>query len=190
MAPPGAPVMVAGVPVHEQGPLARCFPFMDTPARRVLPGHLLRRYCILSSLQLGGSSVLRVALTACTGEEGPHPRCSPELVVLAQLQALQNQELVTATGFNMLGRHASGSAWDAHLAAFKHLLSQQHYSLLIAHNRAELGSSALPRQRHFLQEVLLWSKGSSSGSSSPGRFLWRLGMQADGCWMVRSIEAL
>jgi hypothetical protein len=36
-----------------------------------------------------------------------------------------------------------------------------------------------------LQEVLLWR-----GSSSPGRFLWRLGMQADGCWMVRSIEAL
>lgn len=33
MAPPGAPVMVAGVPVHEQGPLARCFPFMDTAAR-------------------------------------------------------------------------------------------------------------------------------------------------------------
>jgi hypothetical protein len=33
MAPAGAPVMVAGVPVHEQGPLARCSPFMDTAAR-------------------------------------------------------------------------------------------------------------------------------------------------------------
>lgn len=56
LAPPGAAVMVAGVPVHEQGPLARCAPFLDTAARRVLPGHLLRRARILSSLQLGGES--------------------------------------------------------------------------------------------------------------------------------------
>ena len=45
--------MLAGVPVHEQGPLARCAPFMDTAARRVLPGHLLRRARVLSSLQVG-----------------------------------------------------------------------------------------------------------------------------------------
>lgn len=53
LAPQGAPVMLAGVPVHEQGPLARCAPFMDTAARRVLPGHLLRRARVLSSLQVG-----------------------------------------------------------------------------------------------------------------------------------------
>ncbi|WIA13560.1 hypothetical protein OEZ85_007127 [Tetradesmus obliquus] len=69
LAAPEAPVQLAGVPVHEQGPLARCAPFMDTAARRVLPGHLLRRARILSSLQLGGSCLLRVSLTACTGEE-------------------------------------------------------------------------------------------------------------------------
>jgi hypothetical protein len=55
LAAPGTPVDLAGVPVHEQGPLARCAPFMDTAARRVLPGHLLRRARILSSLQLGGA---------------------------------------------------------------------------------------------------------------------------------------
>lgn len=44
--------MLAGVPVHEQGPLARCAPFMDTAARRVLPGHLLRRARVLSSFQV------------------------------------------------------------------------------------------------------------------------------------------
>jgi hypothetical protein len=58
LAAPGAAVDLAGVPVHEQGPLARCAPFMDTAARRVLPGHLLRRARILSSLQLGGEPQL------------------------------------------------------------------------------------------------------------------------------------
>jgi hypothetical protein len=52
LATQGAPVMLAGVPVHEHGPLARCAPFMDTAARRVLPGHLLRRARVLSSLQV------------------------------------------------------------------------------------------------------------------------------------------
>jgi hypothetical protein len=54
IAPQGTPVLLAGVPVHEQGPLARCSPFMDAAARRVLPGHLLRRARVLSSLQVGG----------------------------------------------------------------------------------------------------------------------------------------
>lgn len=52
IAPQGTPVLLAGVPVHEQGPLARCSPFMDAAARRVLPGHLLRRARVLSSLQV------------------------------------------------------------------------------------------------------------------------------------------
>jgi hypothetical protein len=135
--------------------------------------------------------------------KGPHPRHSPELAVLAQLQALQQQDIVAAAGFNMLGRHASGSGWDAHLAAFRQLLRQPQYSMLCKHSRVELGSSALPGQRHFLQEVILQggahssSSSSSSGSGIGGvgsgsevRYLWRLGMQADGCWMVRSIELL
>lgn len=258
-------------------------------------GHLLRRARIQSSLQLGGSCLLRVSLTACTGEEvvlnwklgltqlpgmphpqqqqqqehethhtappqqqdqqqhhhqqqqqsavnrcsdskgsnnssssswqvlscerdrsaddepdqypkGPHPRTSPELIVLAQLHALRQNDVISACGFNMLGRHASGSGWNAHLTAFRNMLQQPHYHLLASHTAAELGGSALPSQRHFLQEVVLYElsgrdgddkSSSSSGSSSKnsgrglaGRFLWRLGMQADGCWMVRSIEVL
>lgn len=42
---------------------------LDVGARRVLPGHLLRRSRVLSTLRLGGSFQQRVALTACTGEE-------------------------------------------------------------------------------------------------------------------------
>jgi hypothetical protein len=107
-----------------------------------------------------------------------------------------------------MGRHASSSGWEAHLAAFKQLLQQPHYRLLGEHAVAELGASALPSQRQFLQEVVLLGPNSSSSSScncvggaggvgssgvledGVGRFLWRLGMQADGCWMVRSIEVL
>ena len=117
-----------------------------------------------------------------------------------------------------MGRHASSSGWEAHLAAFRQLLLQPHYRLLGEHKVAELGASALPSQRQFLQEVVLIGLSSSSSSSSSssgndsssskdssrrdggggsgnreqlvGRFLWRLGMQADGCWMVRSIEVL
>jgi hypothetical protein len=65
LAAPGAPVDLAGVPVHEQGPLARCAPFMDTAARRVLPGHLLRRARILSSLQLGGKTQANACFCWC-----------------------------------------------------------------------------------------------------------------------------
>jgi hypothetical protein len=125
--------------------------------------------------------------------------------VRAQLQALRQQQLLQACGLNLMGRHASSSAWEAHLTAFKQLLQQPHYRLLGEHVAAELGASALPSQRQFLQEVVLTAAPSSSSGSSAsdrliagadkqldqsGRFLWRLGMQADGCWMVRSIEVL
>ena len=127
----------------------------------------------------------------------PHPRIPPELVVRAQLQALRQQQLLQACGFNLMGRHASSSGWEAHLNAFRQLLQQPHYALLGQHVRAELGASALPTQRQFLQEVVLYGPGGGAADSSAGegqhavgRFLWRLGMQADGCWMVRSIEVL
>jgi hypothetical protein len=127
--------------------------------------------------------------------------------VRAQLQALRQQQLLQACGFNLMGRHASSSAWEAHLTAFKQLLQQPHYRLLGEHVAAELGASALPSQRQFLQEVVLTAVPGSSSSvyggagagvgkgadmqlDQSGRFLWRLGMQADGCWMVRSIEVL
>jgi hypothetical protein len=263
LAPPGAPVDVAGVPITEAGPLARCFPFMDAAARRTLPGHLLRRARILSALTLGANAQLRVALTGCTGEElvlrwqlnrttataaaaaadgsysciaaaaaaadgsssdsgssgtdtgaapwrvvsvtrdadddadrlpsVPHPRASPELVVLAQLSALRQHDVIGAVGFNMLGRRASSSGWDGHLAAFRALLSAPAFAPLCRHTAppALLGA-ALPNQRSLLQEVVLGGIGGASPAeaASAARFLWRLGMQADGCWMVRSIEQL
>jgi hypothetical protein len=309
---------------------------MDTAARRVLPGHLLRRARVLSSLPLGGSCLLRVSLTACTGEalvllwrlaltglpgiassgisgssdggssdggsndggssdgssndggssdggssspcthgsrgsiaantsssssssssggEGsssatagaaatqgscwrvvsitrdssgdeqpallpprPHPRVSPETVVLTQLHALRQGQLLAASGWNMMGHHASSSGWEPQLAAFKRLAASQPYAVLCSSEgaRVQLGPSALPSQRQLLQEVVVvgppqpqpqpppppqqqqqQQRGCGSGGgymgggvASEARFLWRLGIQDRGCWMVRSIEAL
>lgn len=142
--------------------------------------------------------VVSITQEAFSGEDtdlpaSPHPRVPPELIVRAQLQALRQQQLLRACGLNLMGRHASSSAWEAHLTAFRQLLQQPHYRLLGEHAAAELGQSALPSQRQFLQEVVLTgcgSSGSLGGEEGSGRFLWRLGMQADGCWMVRSIEVL
>ncbi|GFR53200.1 hypothetical protein Agub_g15949, partial [Astrephomene gubernaculifera] len=68
--PQRAELRVGGEVVQEVGPLAGCSGFMDTAARRVLPGHLLRRCRVLSAVQLGaGRSSLRVAVTGCSGEE-------------------------------------------------------------------------------------------------------------------------
>ncbi|GAB4816896.1 hypothetical protein N2152v2_003942 [Parachlorella kessleri] len=55
--------------VQESGPLASLSGVLDVGARRVLPGHLLRRSRVLSTLRLGDSFQQRIALTACTGEE-------------------------------------------------------------------------------------------------------------------------
>ncbi|MEW5313964.1 MAG: hypothetical protein WDW38_005494 [Sanguina aurantia] len=63
------PVLVGGAWIYETGPLAGCAYFLDTAARRVLPGHVLRRCRVLSSLHIGSMCQQRVAITACTGEE-------------------------------------------------------------------------------------------------------------------------
>ncbi len=265
---------MSGHLIHEAGPLTRCAPFMDAAARRVLPGHLLRRCQVLSSLQLGNICQQRVKLTACTGEElvlqwalrragsssststssldsldsstpssaaqdrplhtsttefsitpssptssaeddhddasndatsaaaiwtvdsicrdtladsealpaRAHPRHSPELVILAQLEALSRGDLLTASSFNIWARNKQ-SGWELQLQEFRALLRQEPYHLLLRHGSAELGAAALPSQRQQVQEVVLGSGGRQVA------FLWRVCMQGNGCWMVQGIEA-
>jgi hypothetical protein len=61
---------VGGREVAEAGTLAALAAVLDVGARRVLPGHLLRRSQALSALALGPDRwAARTALTACTGEE-------------------------------------------------------------------------------------------------------------------------
>jgi hypothetical protein len=65
------PVLLVGnIQVHEQVPLALLQPILDIGARRVLPGHLLRRSRVLATLRLAPTEFQqRIALTAQTGEE-------------------------------------------------------------------------------------------------------------------------
>jgi len=82
---PASAIHVGPLTIQEEGPLARCSAIMDTASRRVLPGHLLRRCRILSSMQLGQVCQQRVALTACSGEESIFTwrlRRRPESVVV------------------------------------------------------------------------------------------------------------
>lgn len=62
-------LIVGGYAVDEASPFVGCTQVMDAAARRVLPGHLLRRCQVLSSIQIGPSCIQRVLITACSGEE-------------------------------------------------------------------------------------------------------------------------
>eukprot|EP00200_Dunaliella_tertiolecta_P012548 CAMPEP_0202376748 /NCGR_PEP_ID=MMETSP1127-20130417/7169_1 /ASSEMBLY_ACC=CAM_ASM_000462 /TAXON_ID=3047 /ORGANISM="Dunaliella tertiolecta, Strain CCMP1320" /LENGTH=299 /DNA_ID=CAMNT_0048974619 /DNA_START=396 /DNA_END=1296 /DNA_ORIENTATION=- len=62
-------VQVGHIFTEDNGPLAEYAGSLDAAARRTLPGHLLRRCRILSSIRLGNVCQQRVALTACSGAE-------------------------------------------------------------------------------------------------------------------------
>ena len=69
--PDPRPVVVAGRRIAETGPFATLHPVLDGGARRLLPGHLLRRARVTASLPLGPSAaVVRTSITGVTGEEG------------------------------------------------------------------------------------------------------------------------
>jgi hypothetical protein len=156
--------------------------------------------------------VMRVHFDAADAAAGgvlpkqPHPRHPPETIVLAQLAALRFRDLHTAAGFNILGRHLT-AGWAVQLAAFQKLLERPSCHLLLAHTDVRLASAACPLPRQFLVEVVLQDNtagtsrrgrsgaaaGSGAGTSQQqqeGRFLWRMAMHADGCWLVKAIEAL
>ncbi|KAI8465577.1 MAG: hypothetical protein J3K34DRAFT_525237 [Monoraphidium minutum] len=98
------PVVVAGLPVLEQGPLAGCAGYVDAAARRVLPGHLLRRARVLSSLRVGGECLQRVAVTGCSGEE---------IVLAWRLQHTGLEDGEAAAGAGESGGAAAGSPAEA-----------------------------------------------------------------------------
>lgn len=67
---PPTPIQIGDSFVQEQGPFAQFSQFLDVGARRVLPGHLLRRSRVIGGLFLSPDSFQqRIALTARTGEE-------------------------------------------------------------------------------------------------------------------------
>lgn len=194
---------------------------MDAAARRVLPGHLLRRCRVLSSIQLAGRCQQRVMLTACTGEElttawtlqrdesntewrlesivrdtfgdselpaRPHPRTPPELVVLAQLEALRGGDVRGAAAF-MLDAADSGVEAAAGSLREKLRSSEGFHVLLTQGSQPVLSSAAVPSDRVFLQEVIVeGAPGAMDGADASVHFLWTLHLGSDMCWATTCIE--
>jgi hypothetical protein len=231
--------------VPHNGPLAQWASVLDVGARRVLPGHLLRRSTVLSTLHAVPSHYQqRVAVTACHGEVAvlewslryelspravprwvvksvtrdgaasdhplpgaPHPKASPEAIVLAQLQSLRGGAVAEAATFNMWGlksqdRVSSGSrtsaspqledtcapVLDVHYDTFKAVLQSSPFHTLLHHASVEVGEAALLSQRCQVQRVRVRGDGRDGGSHTGAWFEWELGMQANGCWMVTGIR--
>ncbi|PRW60354.1 riboflavin kinase isoform B [Chlorella sorokiniana] len=118
----------------------------------------------------------------------PHPKAAPEAIAKAQLAALQQGDLFNASCFSswrggMKGHVASRrTGLGFHLEALRSKVQQEPYSLLLHHAAAQLGTAVLPSQREMLQEVAVLAEDGASA-----RFLWRLGIGAQGCWMVTGI---
>lgn len=121
-------------------------------------------------------------------------RVAPELVVEAQLAALQRGDIFGASCFNIWRTHSSGFGLGIHYELMRDKLAQAPYDVLLHHSEAYLGAAALPSQRVMLQEVVVLGGGPGGGGSRGGaggvRFLWRMGMQANGCWMVTGISVV
>ncbi|KAI7836203.1 hypothetical protein COHA_009928 [Chlorella ohadii] len=136
---------------------------------------------VLESVERDVSSDLPLPTT-------PHPKAAPEAIVKAQLAALQHGDLFNASCFSswrggMKGHVASRrTGLGFHLEALRTKLQQEPYGLLLHHAAAQLGTAVLPSQHEMLQEVAVLAEDGASA-----RFLWRMGIGAQGCWMVTGI---
>jgi hypothetical protein len=71
-----------------------------------------------------------------------------------------------------------------HHDALRTKLQQAPHSVLVGHGGVQLGNAALPTQREQLQHVAVLA---ADGTTE--HFVWRLGMNTNGCWMVSGIFA-
>ncbi|KAK9837687.1 hypothetical protein WJX74_003001 [Apatococcus lobatus] len=171
--------------IREQGPLAYAAGVLDVGARRVLPGHLLRRSQVLSLLQIAPDKYLeRVSVTASSGEWA---------VLAWTLQRLSGRWTVSSVKRDATcnyplpirphPRYAPETVVLAQIAALRKQrlyqagvfhaagasqmeMEQQQGSnmedyihcvalLQHLHHKAVLGEAALPTRSSFLQEVTL-----------------------------------
>lgn len=110
-------------------------------------------------------------------------------MVKAQLAALQRGDIFSASCFSVWRSRGSGFSLGLHYDLMREMLAAEPYSALLHHADAWLGPAALPSQRVMLQEVGVALAAGGVGGGGV-RFLWRLGMQANGCWQVTGIEAV
>jgi hypothetical protein len=121
-------------------------------------------------------------------------------VALAQLAALQRGDVFEAASFNnwratdpFAGRRGGrrGFSLGLHCERLRETLAEPPYAALLRHAGAQLGPAALPQRGGLLQEVWVRAAAAAAGQEGEGlvaaRFVWRLSLQPNGCWMTSSI---
>ncbi|BDA42983.1 hypothetical protein COCOBI_03-8760 [Coccomyxa sp. Obi] len=118
----------------------------------------------------------------------PHPRASPEGIILAQLAALQKANLHDACKYMLFPGARPGSQ----LPKLMHSFMQGPSQLLINHTEAKLGKASLASLQRMTQEaeVLPLPDIALEDSDRAHTFVWHMCMRDSGCWMVQSIEAV
>ncbi|EIE24391.1 hypothetical protein COCSUDRAFT_61816 [Coccomyxa subellipsoidea C-169] len=118
----------------------------------------------------------------------PHPRASPESIILAQMAALQRANLHDACKYMLFPGARPGSQ----LPKLMHSFMQGPSQLLINHTEAKLGMASLGSLQRMTQEaeVLPLPDIALEHSDKAHKFLWHMCMRGSGCWMVQSIEAV
>lgn len=125
----------------------------------------------------------------------PHPRLSPEVVILAQVKALREGDMTTARAFMMPSdMFGLGETLSGQLSNFLTHQGQIMVSLAALRSGAplsgpglvQLGSGAVTNKgRTWVQEVHL------SPEQAPGEettYVWDLCLAPDGSWRVRGVQ--
>lgn len=125
--------------------------------------------------------------------KGPNPRLSPDLVVLAQLQALKDSDPAGVYQFaSQSNRKAMGP-----VARFAQTLQTPAYAPLLAHREVELLKSMQLNATAVL--VVTGVTSSRPAAGSPGEwqkyvYVWGLSLQSggdnDGCWMTDTVHSI
>jgi len=202
------PVYVGSQAVTESGPLASCSGLMDVTARRVLPGHLLRRCQVLSAFRPSHLAYqTRTAVTGCTGEEGVlcwqlardrygvwrvqsiaadgggHVETAADVELLQPHPRLSPEAVVAAQLVALrAGDVSTAGRFLARCGGPNWLRSDAARGLLTLLSargaEAVLEGGALPTQRRHLQAVRVRS---GSPSEPDVCLVWSLSVQANGC---------
>lgn len=148
--------------------------------------------------QYGGVRVVNNwVLDACTGEPdhaGEMPRApehahSPELVVLAQLEALQRFDVETVFAFaSPANQEATGP-----VERFKRMLESPPYDILLGHRGYKVLSSAQINPTVFIQFVQLEGYSLAGGMEKPPVFQWTVRLKLEdtsdqGVWVTDSVQ--